>query len=100
MNIEAEKNRDHMSEGEQIWEKRIAVVGIGGVGGYLAGMLGKVCPHLTVAARGARREAVLKDGLILHSDHNGEVKVHPERVVPTKELGEQDYIFVCVKRKI
>lgn len=51
MNIEAEKDRDHMSEGEKIREKRIAVVGIGGVGGYLAGMLGRVCPHLTVAAR-------------------------------------------------
>ena len=30
---------------QEILDKRIAVVGIGGVGGYLAGMLGRVCGH-------------------------------------------------------
>ena len=40
---------------EMLKNKKIAVVGIGGVGGYLAGMLGRVCSHLTLAARGERR---------------------------------------------
>ena len=82
---------------KELLNRRIAVVGIGGVGGYLAGMLGKVCPHLTLAARGARREALLKHGLVLHSDYSGEICVNPEHVVPVSEMEEQDCIFVCVK---
>lgn len=78
-------------------EKKIAVVGIGGVGGYLAGMLGQVCPHLTLTARGKRKEALQKNGVILHSDYNGELVAKPEKVVETQELEEQDYIFICVK---
>lgn len=80
-----------------IVNKKTAVVGIGGVGGYMAAMLGQVCPHLTVAARGGRGEAIRKNGLVLHSDYKGELKVRPERVVPVREMGVQDYIFVCVK---
>ena len=78
-------------------EKRIAVVGIGGVGGYLAGMLGQVCPHLSLGARGRRAEAIRQKGLVLHSGRHGEIAVRPERVVPAGQLGEQDYIFLCVK---
>ena len=80
-----------------IYEKKAAVVGIGGVGGYLAGMLGRVCPHLTLAARGGRRDSLLEKGLVLHSDYKGEIMIRPERVVPIEEMGQQDYIFVCVK---
>ncbi len=78
-------------------DKKIAVVGIGGVGGYLAGMLGRAYDDLTLAARGKRREFLLKNGVVLHSDHNGEIAVKHARVVPASEMGEQDYIFVCVK---
>lgn len=80
-----------------IADKRIAVVGIGGVGGYLAGMLGQVCPHLTLAARGARKESLEKEGLILHSEYKGELRAVPEQVVETGDLPEQDIIFICVK---
>lgn len=78
-------------------EKKIAVVGIGGVGGYLAAMLGRSCPRLTLVARGGRKDAILKDGLILHSDYKGEITVRPENVVEISALDNQDYIFVCVK---
>ena len=78
-------------------EKRIAVVGIGGVGGYLAGLLGRVCPHLTLGARGARGELLRENGLVLHSDYKGEIAVRPERVVPVEQMEEQDYLFLCVK---
>lgn len=37
-------------------DKKIAVIGIGGVGGYVAGMLAKAYPHVTMVARGARGE--------------------------------------------
>ena len=63
---------------QDILNKRIAVAGIGGVGGYLAGMLGRVCPHLTMAVRGDRRESILKNGLVLHSEYKGEINVRPE----------------------
>lgn len=82
---------------EDLTEKRIAVIGIGGVGGYLSAMLGRVCPHLTLAARGARKENILENGLTLHSDYKGEIHVRPENVVSVENLKEQDYIFVCVK---
>lgn len=78
--------------------KKIAVVGIGGVGGYLAGVLAKAYPdQLTMAARGARLEAVRENGLKVHSDLSGEFCIKPAHVVTTQELEEQDYIFLCVK---
>lgn len=77
--------------------KKIAVIGIGGVGGYMAGMLGKHYPHVTFAARGQRLESLQTNGLTLHSDYHGEITVMPEKVTTIEDLDEQDYIFVCVK---
>ena len=78
-------------------EKKIAVIGIGGVGGYIAGMLAKAYPHVTMVARGARAESIRKNGLVLHSDYKGEIVARPERVASVREMGQQDYIFICVK---
>ncbi|MCD8083960.1 MAG: 2-dehydropantoate 2-reductase [Clostridiales bacterium] len=79
-------------------DKRIGVVGVGGVGGYLATMLSREYPHVTVVARGARGEAIRKNGLVLHSDFRADIIARPERVVSSStELGEQDYLFICVK---
>lgn len=81
-----------------IGEKKIAVVGVGGVGGYLAGMLIPAFPHVTLVARGARGESIARNGLVLHSDYHGERCVRPEQVVSNAEqLPPQDYIFLCVK---
>ena len=44
-------------------EKKIAVIGIGGVGGYVAGMLARAYPHVTMVARGARAESIREKGL-------------------------------------
>ena len=78
-------------------EKKIAVIGIGGVGGYIAGLLAKAYPHVTMVARGDRAESIRKKGLVLHSDYKGEIVAKPERVVPIQDMGQQDYIFICVK---
>ena len=78
-------------------DKKIAVIGIGGVGGYVAGMLAKAYPQETMVARGARAESIREKGLVLHSDYKGEIVAKPERVVPVREMGQQDYIFICVK---
>lgn len=82
---------------EFLKSKRIAVVGIGGVGGYMAGMLGRAFPHLTLAARGARKKSIQEHGLILHSDCSGEIQIRPEHTVSVEEMDVQDFIFVCVK---
>ncbi len=79
-------------------KERIAVIGIGGVGGYLAGALAKAYSHVTVAARGERKKSIEENGLVLHSGYLGEFTAYPEKVVTDiSEAGEQDYIFVCVK---
>ena len=78
-------------------DKKIAVIGIGGVGGYIAGMLAKAYPHVTMVARGARGESISENGLVLHSDYKGEIVAKPERVASVREMGQQDYIFICVK---
>lgn len=78
--------------------KKIAVIGIGGVGGYLAGMLADAYDTVSFVARGKRKESIEKNGLVLHSDYHGEMVVHPKQVVENaRELDVQDYIFICVK---
>ena len=52
---------------------------------------------MTMVARGARGESIRENGLVLHSDYKGEIVAKPERVVPVREMGQQDYIFICVK---
>ena len=68
---------------QKLTDKKIAVVGAGGVGGYMAGMLGRACTHMSVAARGERQAALREHGIVLHSDHNGEIVSRPERIVTT-----------------
>lgn len=78
--------------------KKMAVVGIGGVGGFLAGVIGNEYEsRLTLVARGARLNTLKEQGLILHSDQRGEIHVQPRAVVTADELEEQDFIFLCVK---
>lgn len=78
--------------------KKIAVIGLGGVGGYLGCLLADAYPHVSFVARGSRYSSIAEHGLILHSDYRGERTIHPERIVQTTtELEPQDYIFICVK---
>lgn len=77
--------------------ERIAVVGLGGVGGYLAGMLGRAHPQITFVVRGERLQSIRKNGLTLHSEYHGEITVMPKTAVTAEELEEQDVIFLCVK---
>ena len=83
---------------KEIRDSRIAVVGVGGVGGYVGGMLANNYPHVTFVARGARGESIREKGLVLHSDYKGEIIARPEAVVGSAaELGPQDIVFICVK---
>lgn len=78
--------------------KKITVIGIGGVGGYLAGMLADTYDTVTLVARGKRKEDLEQKGLLLHSDYHGEMISRDVKIVECAgELEVQDYIFICVK---
>ena len=62
---------------------KIAVLGIGGVGGYLAGMLTSTYSDVSLVARGPRKAALEAHGLQLHSEYSGEITARPARVVET-----------------
>lgn len=78
---------------------KVAIVGIGGVGGVLAGPITKYSGEaVTFIARGKRKEHILENGLTIHSDLFGEMNVKPGKVVENGEGCEiQDLILVCVK---
>ena len=79
-------------------DKRIAVIGAGGVGGFLTGMLVQKFPHVTVVAREERGRSIRERGMVLHSEYKGEKTGRPEYVTEAvRLLGPQDYIFICVK---
>lgn len=76
---------------------KLMVSGIGGVGGYLASVLCANYKEVTLIARKARKEALLKNGLVLHSKYFGEHVSHPAVTDNPASAGIQDIIFVCVK---
>ncbi|MGN8817192.1 ketopantoate reductase family protein [Oribacterium sp. HCP28S3_H8] len=78
---------------------KICVAGIGGIGGMLAGMLGrKYDKNLSLIAHGEHLKKLQQQGVILHSDFYGDSVTHPAVVTEQgEEIGTQDFIFVCVK---
>lgn len=77
---------------------RIGIVGVGGIGGYLGGMLTRTEAEVTVVARGARGKAIRERGIVLHSDQSGDSVTRPAKVVEdAAELEEQDFLLICVK---
>ncbi|GAB3815083.1 ketopantoate reductase family protein [Pontibacter rugosus] len=81
---------------------KIAVVGIGGVGGYYGGKLAKRYAddpgyEITFIARGDHKSKIEKEGLRLELEE-GTAFIHPSKVVETpQQLGKQDLIIFCVK---
>ncbi len=76
---------------------KIAVIGAGGVGGFVSAMLASHLPDVTVVARGDRGKTIEERGLILHSDYKGEITAHPVVVSSVPDLEDQDVVFICVK---
>lgn len=77
----------------------IMITGIGGVGGYLAGVLCHAAEHhITLIARKKRKESLEQKGLVIHSDLLGEHVFHPTVTDTPADVGVQDIIFVCVKQ--
>jgi 2-dehydropantoate 2-reductase len=81
---------------------RILVVGIGGVGGYIGGLLanyyaGNPEVEILFLARGQHLELIRKRGLMLHH-HHGFVQPSPALASDDPaQIGPVDYIILCTK---
>ena len=75
---------------------KIAVMGAGGVGGYLGGKLAAAGGDVTLIARGAHLEAIRRDGLSIRGVEN--LHLADLRVTGTpSEIGVADAVLFCVK---
>ncbi|MBL8980714.1 MAG: 2-dehydropantoate 2-reductase [Gemmatimonadetes bacterium] len=77
--------------------RRIAVVGIGAIGGLFGGRLAAAGHQVTFIARGATLAALRERGLVVDSPE-GDLRLHP--VVCTDDpttVGPVDLVLVCVK---
>jgi len=76
---------------------RIAVVGVGGLGGYIGGRLAHSGQDVTFIARGPRLEALRQNGLQVRSP-DGEFRIQPVQATDNPaEVGPVDLILFCVK---
>jgi 2-dehydropantoate 2-reductase len=79
-------------------EVKLAVIGIGGIGGYIGGLLAKAGEDISYIARGATLERIRTKGLQVHSDIHGSFVVQPRMITQDgSEIGIVDAVFVCVK---
>ena len=78
---------------------KVTIVGIGGVGGLLAGAaIRKYQADVSLVARGEKLQALKEKGLTLRSDAYGHFTVQPACVTEdSSNLGVQDAVLVCVK---
>lgn len=80
--------------------QRIAVFGIGGIGGYLGAKLGRLGEEAELAfiARGAQLKAIQAKGLTFRAPDGAESVVRPALAVEKiTDLGLVDLLFLCVK---
>lgn len=76
---------------------RFAIIGVGGVGGYVGARLAEAGHDVLLVARGAHREALVAGGLQLRSPL-GDVTIHPARVAGDPSgSGPVDCVILAVK---
>jgi 2-dehydropantoate 2-reductase len=76
---------------------KIAVVGVGGVGGYFGGRLAEAGEEVTFFARGATLAALREKGLRVDSI-NGDFVIKPARATDdARTIGEVDVVLIGVK---
>lgn len=76
---------------------RIAVIGVGGVGGYFGGRLAELGEEVTFVARGATLSALREKGLRVDSI-NGDFVIKPARATDdARTVGEVDVVLLGVK---
>lgn len=81
---------------------KIAIAGIGGVGGFYGAMLAKTFEHsdevnVSFVARGAHMGAIQHNGIVLEKD-SGNILAHPHTITDNPaSLGPLDLIVFCCK---
>jgi 2-dehydropantoate 2-reductase len=76
---------------------RIAVIGAGGLGGFLGAVLARAGHDVGLLARGAHLEAIQAHGLELRSKQFGDFTVTPRAADDPAALGLHDLVIVAVK---
>ncbi len=75
---------------------KIAVFGAGAVGGYMAARLSHAGEEVTLIARGAKLDAIRRDGLRLIGGA-GDIATRPTCVGDPADAGPQDYVILATK---
>jgi 2-dehydropantoate 2-reductase len=76
---------------------RIAVVGVGGTGGYFGGLLARAGRDVTFIARGETLKALQSRGLTVKSKVEGTFTTPVKAVADPKQAGPVDIVLFCVK---
>jgi 2-dehydropantoate 2-reductase len=76
---------------------RIAVVGVGGSGGYFGGLLARAGEDVTFIARGATLDALRASGLTVESRLEGTFTVPVHATDNPASVGPVDLVLFCVK---
>ena len=56
---------------------KFAIFGVGGTGGVIGGYLANAGNDVTFLARSAHLAAMQKDGLTIHTNHRGDIRIKP-----------------------
>jgi 2-dehydropantoate 2-reductase len=75
---------------------RVAIVGVGGVGGYFGGRLAAAGEEVHLVARGVHLDAIRQHGLRVKSV-GGEFDVRIHATDDTAQIGPVDHVLFCVK---
>jgi 2-dehydropantoate 2-reductase len=75
---------------------RIAIIGTGGVGGYLGAKMHKGGNEVVFVARGAHLHSMRQNGLIIESPE-GNLTINAQFTETLTDKRPFDYIFICVK---
>ena len=76
---------------------KIAVVGAGAIGGYLAALLGAAGEEVTCIARGANLDAIRRNGITVTLEDGAEVNARVAAHASLQDAGPHDVVLLTVK---
>ncbi len=76
---------------------KVAVIGAGGLGGFLGGLLARAGHEVTFVARGEHLRRIQTDGLRVEWEPGESFTVTGPAVDATSRVGEVDVVLVCTK---